>query len=437
MKTDTALPALLSLSLAAGLCAWSQPQQNQQPQEDVQPQTAEWPPREMTNEEMREEFRRMGLIHPDDMPAPVVELALCLDTSGSMDGLLEAAKTKLWSIVNELATAKPTPALRVALLTFGNDGHEAENGWVRVDCAFTDDLDIVSQQLFALSTNGGTELVGRVVHKAATDLDWTDSADGLRLIVVAGNESADQDREITYQTACREAIGRDIMVNSIYCGDPNDGIAPGWRDVALLADGQYAAIDHNNGTVEIATPFDAELATLSSTVNTTYLAFGAEAEWFAANQRQQDAAAGEMSAGFAAERAQTKAGALYNCSWDLVDACRLGQIELKDVAEEDLPENMKAMTLEERQAYVDQQWEERQTIQAQIRDLSLKRQTFIETEMARQGLDDSFAFDRALRDAIRAQAAKCGLTFPEPTPPATESEPADAPAEPDTQPDEG
>ena len=86
-----------------------------------------------------------------------------------MQGLIDAARAKLWAVVNDLALARPQPRLRVALLTYGNDGHQAENGWVRLDVPFTTDLDLVSQNLFALTTNGGTELVGRVIQRANRD----------------------------------------------------------------------------------------------------------------------------------------------------------------------------------------------------------------------------------------------------------------------------
>ncbi|HVP73894.1 MAG TPA: vWA domain-containing protein, partial [Phycisphaerales bacterium] len=142
----------------------------------------------------------------------IVELAICLDTSGSMEGLINAARVKLWEIVNDLALAKPTPRLRVALLTYGNDGHNAENGWVNIDIGFTEDLDMVSKQLFALTTNGGTELVGRVLKAAGERLDWNASDDVLKLIVVAGNESADQDTTFNFRDVCKATISKGVMI---------------------------------------------------------------------------------------------------------------------------------------------------------------------------------------------------------------------------------
>lgn len=358
-----------------------------------------------------------------------VELVICLDTSGSMDGLIEAAKLKLWDIVNDLALATPTPRLRVALLTYGNDGHIAEDGWVRVDSPFTEDLDEISRQLFALRTNGGTEYVGRVLREAGEQLDWTPSDDALKLIVVAGNESADQDQQFRYPDVCRSIISRGIMVNAIYCGNPADNIAPGWRDVAMLADGHYAAIDHNNGNIVIASPFDDKLAELSTAINTTYIPYGEKGQWGVTNQAQQDANAESLNTATAAQRCSTKGGALYwNGSWDLVDASKGEDFKLAEIKDADLPEAMRGMTLEEKQTHIETMQAQRAQIQKEIEAYSAKRMAFVNEEMKNQQSDADRSFDTAIRRAIRAQAQSKGFEFkPDP---AAVVEPAAAPQQP-------
>ncbi len=341
-----------------------------------------------------------------------VDLAICLDTSGSMSGLIESAKQKLWAIVNDLALAEPTPKLRVALLTYGNDGHNAEGGWVRIDSGLTEDLDLISQQLFALTTNGGTEYVGRVLQNATLQLDWHPSDDALKLIIVAGNESAEQDQQSPFRDMCREAIARGIMINSIYCGPDTDTIAPAWRDVARLADGQYASIDHDGGTVVIETPFDERLSELSSSVNATYIQYGLDGARGWSNQLEQDDNVQTLNSAAVAQRAVTKSSALYcNSRWDLVDACTIGNIKLADVKEEDLPENMQKMTPEEREAYVQKMNDERTAIQEQIKELAAKRTTFVQNEMKKLGVDDESAFDAAIRRAVRQQAESKGFRY--------------------------
>jgi hypothetical protein len=358
-----------------------------------------------------------------------VDLAICLDTSGSMDGLIDAARQKIWSIVNDLALAKPAPQLRVALLTYGNDGHDAEAGWVKVDLPLTDDLDTVSQQLFALTTNGGTELVARVLADAG-GLSWSQDPQALKLVVVAGNESAEQDPKLDFRNVCKELVEQGILVNSIYCGNPSDNLAPAWREVAQRADGQFAAIDQQNGTVTIATPFDAELATLSTAINTTYVWFGEAGAEACENQARQDQNAAGANSSTAAARAVCKAGYAYNSRNDLVDAVRTGQVKLQDVKKEELPEKMQEMTLEQKQKCLDEASAQRAEIAKKIEAAGKRRTDYIEEELRRRGADDKNAFDRAVRDAVRRQAEAKGFEFPkDPAPKAPAAGGAQAPAQ--------
>ncbi|MFW6066654.1 MAG: vWA domain-containing protein, partial [Planctomycetota bacterium] len=250
-----------------------------------------------------------------------VDIAICLDTSGSMSGLIDSAKQKLWAIVNELAAARPRPVLRVALYHYGNTSLDAETGWVQQLSPLTDDLDKVYGELFKLSTNGGTELVARVVRSATQELEWSDDPNALRIIVVAGNEPATQDTEYKLQDICHAAAAKGIIINTIHCGDAETGRQTGWADAARWADGKYAAIDQNGGTVTVQSPYDKQLAELSAKLNETYVAYGAAGEGRRENQVAQDANAASVNAPAAAERAAAKAGALYrNDFWDLVDA---------------------------------------------------------------------------------------------------------------------
>jgi hypothetical protein len=340
-----------------------------------------------------------------------VDLAICLDTSGSMNGLIDAARQKLWAIVNDLALARPTPRLRLALLSFGNNGHRKEDGWVSLLVPFTEDLDLVSQKLFALTTNGGEEYVGRVLQAATDRLEWSRSPDALKLIFVAGNESADQDREVPFRDACRRAIGAGIMVNSVYCGPGAGDEATLWREVATLADGHFAAIDHDHGTVAVATPFDAELQKLSTDLNGTYVPVGRKGAEGWQNQLDQDKNAAAANEATAAGRAATKATALYYCSWDLVDACARQQMKLEDVKDEDLPEALRKMTVEERRKHLEEISKRREGLKRQIQELEAKRQAHVATEMKKSALSADRAFDQAVRVAVRAQAAAKGFEF--------------------------
>ena len=341
-----------------------------------------------------------------DTAPRTVDLAICLDTSGSMTGLIHAARTRIWSIVNELALAKPSPRLRVALIAYGTPGYGAENGFVTVLTDFTEDLDAVSGKLFALGTDGGDEFVGRAIRKALT-LSWTER-DGLKLIVVAGNESADQDREVPFRDQCKAAIGKGVMVNAIYCGDRNHADAEGYREVARLSDGQYAAIDQNNN-VDIASPLDERIAALNVALNATYLPL---ANGGAAGAEKQEAAdADAAKAGALAQRAQAKCATQYWNCWCVVDLLDRGDLKLDEIAEKDLPEALRGKTREEQVRIIDGKRAERKKVQEQILDLSKQRADWVAAELKKQAISDENSFDAAMRRSIREQATAKGYVF--------------------------
>jgi hypothetical protein len=341
-----------------------------------------------------------------------IDLVICLDTSGSMSGLINAAKQKLWDIVNELATAKPKPHLRVALYAYGTPSFGAETGYVRKQIDLTDDLDAVYGKLTALVTNGGDEYVARVVRTSVLEQPWSAEKDALKIIVVAGNEPATQDRQYTTADVCKDAITRGIIVNAIYCGSSISGEADGWRDVARAADGQFASVDQDRGTIVVSTPFDQKLAALGGEINRTYLAYGGRAAEGQAMQVAADTSAAAASPAVFASRAVAKASGQYrNASWDLVDAMSQKDFDLAKMKEAELPAEMKPMTLDQRRAHLDTMAKKRADVQQQINTLNLQRQKFIAEEMKKGGRSADKAFDAAMLRAIREQATRKNFAF--------------------------
>lgn len=341
-----------------------------------------------------------------------VDLVIALDVSGSMSGLIDSAKQRLWDIVNELGRAQPQPKLRVAILSYGNPAYGADSGYVRVDQPFTSDLDAVNATLFAFGTNGGDEYVARVVHSSINQLDWTAKPGALKMLFVAGNEAVDQDPQINLDHATRMAASRGIAVNTIYCGTEGDGLAAGWRSAALATNGLFASIDQNAGAVaNVATPMDDELVTLNEELNDTYIAFGKDGKRFRDNQREQDANAGGMSTAAAASRTVAKASSLYKATqWDLVDAVKSGQ-SLDDLDVKDLPAPMQEMSVDERETFVEEQSKKREALQAQIGKLDAERRDFIDKERAEMKQADEESLDVVMQRGLRTLAEEKGFSF--------------------------
>jgi hypothetical protein len=344
-----------------------------------------------------------------------IDVIICLDVSGSMNGLIDSAKTKLWDIVNDLAKIKPTPRLRVALYSYGHTTYDPKAGWVRKESDLITDLDVIYQKLFALTISGGTELVARVSRDAIDDQKWSEDKDALKIIFVAGNESAAQDKVVKLSEVAEKAKGKGIVINTVYCGSPNHPDVKGWTDFALQAGGKYANIDQNRGTVIASTPMDKELTALGEKLNGTYVRYGKLGDEKAANQRAQDANAYQQAPGVAAARTVTKAGGLYrNDDWDLVDKLKNDpKFDITKVPEAELCEELRKLTPEQRVAHVKEMAAKREGIQKQISELSAKRQEYIAEQVKKNPSSADRAFDEAVRGALREQAATKGIKIPD------------------------
>lgn len=361
----------------------------------------------------------MSPAHAEDQrptAPPRIEMAILLDTSGSMQGLIDQARTQLWKLVNEFATASrdgQRPEFYVALYEYGKSSLPAGEGYMRMIVPLTDDLDKVSEELFKLTTNGGSEHCGQVIDLAARELDWSKSNRDLKCIFIAGNEPFTQG-PVDYRKACHAAADRGITVSTIFCGPHEEGVRTMWMEGSKLADGSYMSIDHNRAVPAINAPQDKELAQLSAAINKTYLAYGTaeRRREFAERQLAQDANAAGAGGGAAVGRAKFKASGLYrNAKWDLCDAYSQGKIKLAELKEDQLPEALKKLTLEQRKAYIEKLLVERKEIQQRIKQLSDARGKYVAAERKKLAAETDDTLDRALIDSARTQALRKNFKF--------------------------
>jgi len=345
---------------------------------------------------------------PPPGPKPLIQIALLLDTSNSMDGLIDQAKTQLWRIVNTLAAAKrdnQTAELQVALFEYGKSSLPGKQGYLRLVLGLTTDLDKVSESLFALRTQGGEEYCGWVIREAVTRLEWSASSRDYKAIFIAGNESFAQG-PVDFRESCKAAIAKGIMVNTIHCGSDSEGVQGKWNEGAALADGRYFCIDHNQAVVRIDAPQDKELIRLNAALNATYVAFGQAGAGGRARQEAQDAAAATAAPAVAAERVAAKASAQYrNSEWDLVDAVKDGKVKLSAIAEAELPKEMAALKPADREKYLADAARKRAEIQKDIAALHAAREKYVAEEMKRRGGSGKTTLDEAILGALREQAA--------------------------------
>ena len=346
-------------------------------------------------------------VPPDTRPVDVV---IALDTSGSMENLIDAARARLWDIVNEFARMTPTPELRVGLLTYGSQESTEEEGWIILNSDLTNDLDTLYGELMSLTTSGDQEYVGRALHTALEGMTWSRDPEALRLIFVAGNESADQAvEEYDFREVVRDALEDDIIVNALYAGNREQAIVEKWHELARHGRGTFSAIDPETSTIQIASPQDEALLALNARLNGTYLPYGAHGADGLANQLAQDGNASRLGVQSCSSRIVAKGSALYNnASWDLVDATLQEGFDWAALGEENLPEELRSMTDEERIRHVAEKRAEREAIQLRIQELSAQREEHIKAALARERM--AAGLDEAMREAIRNQAKAKGFT---------------------------
>lgn len=332
-----------------------------------------------------------------------IKVALLLDTRNSMDGLIDQAKAQLWEIVNELSYAKcgtNRPNLQIALYEYGNDNLNAEEGYIRQVLAFTSDLDDISKQLFSLTTNGGNEFCGQVIQTSLNQLTWGNNPDDLKLVFIAGNEPFSQGK-INYQDATTLANTKDVTVNTIFCGDYNQGISSYWKDGADKGKGNYMAINHNHTTTYVASPYDDKILQLNQKLNQTYVAYGSYGKEKMAVQAEQDDNAQGYSVANAVSRTVSKSSHLYkNDSWDLVDAEEQKSFNYDDLKDADLPQELKGKSKTEIKTYITKKRNERKSIQEEIQQLNEKRRQYVMTQQK----DDANGLESAMIQAIKTQA---------------------------------
>lgn len=336
-----------------------------------------------------------------------VKIALLLDTSNSMDGLIDQAKAQLWDVVNKFAYVKcgdrSRPQLRIAIYEYGNDHLSAQEGHIRQVIGFSDDLDEISEKLFSLTTNGGEEFCGQVIQTSLDQLEWGKNEDDLKMIFIAGNEPFDQGR-MDYKTAGGNAKEKDVIVNTIFCGDYGQGIATNWKDGALLTGGEYMAIDHNKHLVQISTPYDDIIIKLNSRLNGTYISYGYLGEAKLNQQHEQDSNAETLDEVVMVKRAVSKSSRLYaNAQWDLVDASTQKDFKLEKINKSDLPKELRSKTDAELKDYIETKKTERAEIQKEIRELNKKRETFLSQK---QENSTSGELENAMLTTIKKQALK-------------------------------
>jgi Mg-chelatase subunit ChlD len=339
---------------------------------------------------------------------PQVEVVFCLDTTGSMGGLIEGAKQKIWSICNQIASGKPTPDLKVGLVAYRDKG----DAYITQVHDLTDDLDAMHGKLRGFQAQGGgdtPEHVNKALEDAVNKIKWSKDKKTLRIIFLVGDAPPHMDYtdDVKYPVTCKKAVERGIIINAIQCG-PDLECQRIWKDICAKAEGSYAQIASTGGVVAVATPFDKRLGEINTELAKTTLVYGRGMLRAAGEAKAKDAAT--LPAPAAADRAAFGAKGGKVAAYDLLDSIKAKKVKLEDLKKDELPEQMKKMTLKEQKEYLAKLEKRREALNKEVLELDKKRAAYIAKELKKKaGAKDSF--DGQVLEALRKQAKKKGIEY--------------------------
>ena len=362
----------------------------------------------------------LAITVPQPQPGqrPIVEAVFVLDTTGSMGGLIQAAKDKIWSIASTLAAAQPAPIIRMGLVAYRDRGDD----YVTRVVDLSPDLDKLQAELFQLEAQGGgdgPESVNQALHEAITRIGWSQDPAAYRVVFLVGDAPPHMDyaNDVPYSESLKEAGRRGIRVNAIQCGQQGDTRAE-WQRIAQLGNGAFLQVDQAGGAVAIATPFDAKLAKLSAELDDTRLFYGSaeergRREGEVSKAKVAKAAAAPAALARRAEFVASPSGkASLSADQELVDAVQSGRVDLNALPATALPAPLAKLDAPERAKVVTETAARREALSKEVKDLSAQRADYLKGKVeAAGGAKDSL--DHQLWSTVRKQGADAGLKYDE------------------------
>jgi len=357
---------------------------------------------------------------PRHVVAPIgakrVEVVFVLDTTGSMGGLIHAAKEKIWSIASTLAQAQQAPEISMGLVAYRDRG----DAYVTQVVDLNRDLDSMYVKLMDFAADGGgdgPEAVNEALEAAVNRMSWSQDQSTYKVVFLVGDAPPHMDYQddAKYPQVVAAAAAKGIVVNTIQCGGLSDTVAP-WREIAALGHGRYFTVEQAGSAVAIETPFDARIATLAAELDGTRLFYGT-AEQQAAMAAKVDATDRLNEEASVAARARRGA---FNVSSagetnllgerELVDDVASGRVDLAALPPAQLPASIAALPAEAQSEVLARTAQKREELKLQIADLAAQRDAYIEKEVDAAG-GAGASLDQQIYDAVREQAAPLGLEY--------------------------
>lgn len=339
---------------------------------------------------------------------PNVEVVFVIDTTSSMGGLIEGAKQRIWAIANEISKGRPGPKVKMGLVAFRDKG----DSYVTQVFDLSENLDNTYKDLLSLSAEGGGDGPEHVIaglDDAVTKISWSRDPKTFKVVYLVGDATPHEDypEAPTLSSVMQKALRRGLIVNAVQCG--TDGAATAsFQRIASLGEGRLLPIPQDGGMIAVATPFDDKMASLSAKLEGTGLAYGGAKGAARESGMLASAVRGMASAPAAAERAEYKARAGFGGESDLAQAVAENRVALKDLKEDELPDDLRRVSADMRAAKLEEITAERKKLKKEMDGLIVQRASWLKNQPGTKRAD---SFDTRLVDALKVQAAKKGIVY--------------------------
>ncbi|MCX6180883.1 MAG: VWA domain-containing protein [Bacteroidetes bacterium] len=342
----------------------------------------------------------------------LIQVVFALDATGSMAGLISTAKEKIWSIASSLSQAQNTD-IEMGLVFYRDKG----DAFVTKIIPLSKDLDDVYEQLMAITADGGgdtPESVNKGLYDALVGMQWNKNPKTYKSIFLVGDcpPHMDYQDDVKYYESCKIATKLDVVLNTILMGNSSEAYKI-WNEIANCNQGSFVQVGMDANNISVNTPYDIQITEISIRLDKTRIYYGKKEiqQKNFSKAEQSTKFKDAMTASTSARRAEyntTAAGELaYYGSGEMVSEYEKGKVKLDSVRADQLPDNMKNMTITEKKAYIEKNVQERKALELQMKELVAKRQAYIEQEIiAKKGEEAKNSFEYKVYENIKNQAEK-------------------------------
>jgi Mg-chelatase subunit ChlD len=363
-------------------------------------------------------------IKPDKLKnrKPKIQIVFALDATGSMSGLIGAAKEKIWSIAGSLAQADPAPEIEMGLIFYRDRGDE----FITRRIALSTDIDAVYAKLMQISAEGGGDLpesVNQALYESITKFAWDSSNQTYKTVFLVGDcpPHMDYRNDIKYPASCSLAKQKDIILNTILMGNDRDANRI-WHEIANCSQGSFTQVNMNANDIVVNTPYDSVIAVLSDEVDDTRLYHGTKFEKSLSDVKLSMSKSVTVNSkpNVKAQRAEynaSKTGKVaYYGDREILEEYRMDKTSLETIKKEELPDEMKDLSPVQRKVFVEQKIVKRDSLMKELTKYSLLRQTYIEKDLSkRDSAEVNHSFSNQIYKNIRKQTEKKNIHLREKT----------------------